>query len=316
MWPVPDFHKPVLLSETMALLRPQPGGVFLDATLGGGGHASELLERTAPNGVLIGIDRDPEALSYTRERLAPYGGRVKLVRANFQDLKGVLASLGIYELDGALFDLGLSSHQLDTERGFSFVRDEPLDMRMSPDEGGPSAADIVNTYTESDLADVIHRYGEERYARAIARAIVKRRAISPIRTTGELADVIVSTVGGRYRGQEIHPATRTFQAVRIETNRELEAVEKGVEDAIEVLRVGGRICVISFHSLEDRIIKRMFRRLSGHCECPPRLPECRCGARQVLEVITAKPVTPTAQEVTGNPRSRSAKLRCAERARG
>jgi len=310
---MPDFHKPVLLYETIALLRPEPGGVFLDATLGGGGHACELLERTAPNGVLVGIDRDPDALGFAARRLAPFGDRAKLIRANFREVKHVLASLGIAELDGAIFDLGVSSHQLDSDRGFSFLRDEPLDMRMSPAEGGPSAADIVNTYAESDLAEVIHRYGEERYARAIARAIVRRRAVSPIRTTGELTEVIVSTVGGRYRGQEIHPATRSFQAIRIETNSELEAIEKGLEDTAELLRAGGRVCVIGFHSLEDRISKRLFRKLSGYCECSARLPACVCGARRVVKVITTKPVVPAAQEVAVNPRSRSAKLRCAER---
>ena len=310
---MPEFHRPVLLEETISLLEPRPGGVYLDMTLGGGGHSAELLERTSPDGVVVGIDRDPEAIEAAKKRLGAFGERARIALGNFRDVKSILRSVGVVELDGAIADLGVSSHQLDSERGFSFMRDEPLDMRMSPAENTPSAADIVNTYSESDLADVIHRYGDERYARRIARSIVQRREKSPVRTTGELVDAILSAVGGRYRGQDIHPATRTFQALRIETNRELEAIENGIMDAVDLLKVGSRICVISFHSLEDRIVKRLFRKLSGHCECPPRLPGCECGAREVLRVLTRKPVTPGADEVRENPRSRSARLRCAER---
>lgn len=308
-----EFHRPVLLNETIALLDPKPGGVFLDATLGGGGHAAAILERISPNGILVGIDRDPEAIEYARQRLARYGQRVKFVQGDFRDVGSILASVGITELDGALFDLGVSSHQLESGRGFSFMRDEPLDMRMSPAEGTLSAADVVNTYTESDLAEIIRQYGEERYARQIARAIVERRKSAPIRTTGELVETIISAVGGKYRGLDIHPATRTFQAIRIEVNKELEAIEAGVTGAIEHLKIGGRICVISFHSLEDRIVKKTFRKLSGHCECPPRALKCECGARRILQVLTKKPVTPSEKEIAENPRSRSAKLRCAER---
>lgn len=308
-----EFHRPVLLNETIALLDPKPGGVFLDATLGGGGHAAAILERISPNGILVGIDRDPEAIEYARQRLARYGQRVKFVQGDFRDVGSILASVGITELDGALFDLGVSSHQLESGRGFSFMRDEPLDMRMSSVEGTLSAADVVNTYTESDLAEIIRRYGEERYARQIARAIVERRKSAPIRTTGELVETIISAVGGKYRGLDIHPATRTFQAIRIEVNKELEAIEAGVADAIEHLKIGGRICVISFHSLEDRIVKKTFRKLSGHCECPPRAIKCECGARRILQILTKKPVTPSEEEIAENPRSRSAKLRCAER---
>lgn len=310
---MPEFHRPVLRDETISLLEPRSGGVYADLTLGSGGHSAELLERTSPDGVVIGIDRDPEAIEAAREGLGAFGERARIVRGNFRDLKSILSSVGVAELDGVVADLGVSSHQLDSERGFSFMRDEPLDMRMSPAEDTPSAADIVNTYSESDLADVIHRYGEERYARRIARAIVERREKSRVRTTGELVDAILAAVGGRYRWQDIHPATRTFQALRIETNRELEAIETGIADAIDLLKVGARICAISFHSLEDRIVKRLFRKLSGHCECPPRFPGCECGAREVLRVVTRKPVTPGADEVRENPRSRSAKLRCAER---
>ncbi len=308
-----EYHRPVLISETIALLDPREGGVFLDATLGGGGHSAELLERIGPTGRLIGVDRDPDALEYARERLKDHEDRATLVQGNFRDIGAILGSAGIGELDGAVFDLGVSSHQLDSQRGFSFMRDEPLDMRMSPSEGEPSAADVVNRYSEADLADLIYNYGEERYSRRLARSIVERRQRAPIKTTGELVNVIVSAVGRKYHGQDIHPATRTFQAIRIEVNRELDAVEVGVASAIDALRIGGRICVISFHSLEDRIVKQLFRKFSGRCECPPRLPECRCGAREILKILTRKPVTPSPEEIRDNPRSRSSKLRCAQR---
>ena len=307
---MPEFHKPVLLNEVIALLDPKEGGVYLDATVGGGGHAVELLKRIGPTGTLVGVDRDPEAIEHAGKRLASYGDRVRLRQGNFQDIRSILTEAGIHEIDGAVFDLGVSSRQLDADRGFSFSRDERLDMRMDPSEPTPTAADIVNQISEVELADVIRGYGEERYAGRVARSIVRAR---PIWTTREVADAVVAAVGGKYRDQDIHPATRTFQAIRIAVNRELEAVEVGVPSAVEMLKLGGRIAVISFHSLEDRIVKQVFRRLSGHCECPPRLPECRCGARQVLRVLTRKPVVASAEEIADNPRSRSAKLRCAER---
>lgn len=310
---MPEYHLPVLLKETLLLLDPKPGGIFLDATLGGGGHSSEILEKVGPTGTLIGIDRDPEAIKFAGERLKCYGDSAKLFHSNFSELRSVLSRAGVDKLDGALFDLGVSSHQLDAERGFSFMRDEPLDMRMNPEADSVSAADIVNSYSEADLANVIYEYGEERYSRRIASYIVRRRLQSPIRTTGELADVINSAVGSKYRGQDIHPATRTFQAIRMEVNRELESAEAGILSVVEFLKVGGRICVISFHSGEDRLVKNLFRRLSGRCECPSRLPVCQCGARRVLRIITKKPVVPGDDEVCENPRSRSAKLRCAER---
>ena len=311
---MPEYHKPVLVNETIALLDPRPGGVFLDATLGGGGHAVEMLRRIGPEGRLLGIDRDPEALNYARERLAEFGDRVVLVQGNFRDLAGILIDAGISALDGALFDLGVSSHQLDTERGFAFARDEELDMRMNPLEDTPSAADIVNSYSEHDLADVIWRYGEERYSRRIARVIVERRAKTPITRTGELAELITQAIPVKHRwNQGIHPATRAFQAIRIEVNRELKAIEQGIPTAIDALSIGARICAISFHSLEDRIVKRTFRRYAGQCECPPELPECRCGAQAIVKIITRKPVVASAEEIDENPRSRSAKLRCAEK---
>ena len=310
---MPDYHKPVLVRETLTLLDPRESGVFVDATLGGGGHAVEILERVGPDGVLIGIDRDPDAIEYTRERLKDYGERVKLVQGNYQDIGKILTSIGITEIDGAIFDLGVSSHQLDADRGFSFQRDEELDMRMNPDENTLSARDIVNTYTEFDLANVIWQYGEERYSRRIARAIISRREHEPITRTKELAEIIWNAVPAQYRHGEIHPATRTFQAIRIRVNRELDAIETGIPAAINILKVGGRICVISFHSLEDRIIKNLFRKFSGRCECPPRMPDCRCGAVDILKILTNKPVIAGEDEVRENPRSRSAKLRCAMR---
>lgn len=306
---MPDYHRPVLVSETLTLLDPREGGVFLDATLGGGGHSSEILKRIGPSGTLIGIDRDPEALQYAGKRLEAMEGHKTLLQGNFGDLESILPREWFGRLDGALFDLGVSSHQLDAPRGFSFQRDEPLDMRMGGDAA--SAADIVNEYPEEELARILRDYGEERYARRIARAIVQRRAKQPIRTTGDLAEVIVSAIPGGGRWQDIHPATRSFQGIRIETNRELEAIERAVPVAIDALRIGGVIAVISFHSLEDRIVKTIFRRFSGKCECPPRLPQCQCGAKEVVRILTRKPVVPSAEEIDENPRSRSSKLRAA-----
>lgn len=310
---MPEYHKPVLVRETLTLLDPRESGVFVDATLGGGGHAVEILERVGPDGVLIGIDRDPDAIEYARERLKNYSERVILVQGNYQDIGKILTSIGITEIDGAIFDLGVSSHQLDADRGFTFQRDEELDMRMNPEEITLSARDIVNTYNEFDLADVIWKYGEERYSRRIARAIISRREIEPITRTKELAEIVWNAVPAQYRHGEIHPATRSFQAIRIRVNRELEAIEKAIPAAINMLKTGGKICVISFHSLEDRIIKNLFRKFSGRCECSPRMPECRCGAVDILKVLTNKPVIAGEDEVRENPRSRSAKLRCAMR---
>lgn len=308
-----EYHKPVLVNETLALLAPREGGVFVDATLGGGGHSVELLKRIGPSGTLVGIDRDQEAIWSAQSRLESYDGQIILIQGNFKDFNSILASAGVNEIDGALFDLGVSSHQLDAARGFSFQRDEPLDMRMNREPGIPSAADVANGYTEAELADVIWKYGEERYSRRIARAIVSRREREKIVTTKQLADIVLSAMPGGRKWQEIHPATRTFQAIRIEVNEELEAIEKALPEAIEALRIGGRVAVISFHSLEDRIVKNIFRRYSGYCECPPRMPECRCGAKEVLKVLTRKPVVPSAEEIEENPRSRSSKLRCAEK---
>lgn len=307
-----EFHRPVLLDEVIALLDPKPGGVYVDCTLGSGAYAERILERSAPDGILIGIDRDREAVEFAGRRLAGFGDRTRLIEADFRDLRQILESIGLSDIDGAAYDLGVSSHQLET-RGFSFLRNEPLDMRMAPDADVPTAADIVNAYSESDLADVLYVYGEERYARRIARAIVARRREQPFATTGELADVVSAAVPAAYRRGEIHPSTRTFQAIRIEVNHELEALQQSLPAAIEALKVGGRVCVVGFHSGEDRIVKRTFRRYSGRCECPPSFPQCQCGARKMLRVITKKPVVPSESEIAANVRSRSAKLRCAEK---
>lgn len=308
---MPEFHQPVLLDETVAMLAPKPGEVFVDGTVGGGGHAERILEKIAPGGCLIGIDRDPDAIAFSAERLARFKDSVRLVKANYRDVEAVVRSHGWERVDGVILDLGVSSHELEKGVGFSFQRDEPLDMRMDPAEDVPTAQHIVNEYRESELADLIRRYGEERYARQIAAAIVRRRAARPIMSTFDLVEAVGSAVESRYRGQKIHFATRTWQAIRIAVNGELEALEAGLAGAVNLLRAGGRICVISFHSLEDRTVKTVFRRLSGKCVCPPEMPECRCGAAKVLRVVTAKPITAGRDEVRSNPRSRSAKLRFA-----
>ncbi len=302
-----EYHRPVLVKETLALLAPREGGVFVDATLGGGGHAEELLKKIGPTGTLIGIDRDPEALEYAGKRLLAMEGRLLLFEGNFADLASILQRSGVSKADGALFDFGVSSHQLDSPRGFSFQRDEPLDMRMGRSE--LSAADIVNGYSEADLTRVIKDYGEERYARRIAKAIVTRRQEKKISTTRQLADLIVSAIPGGGRWQDIHPATRTFQGIRIEANDELSAIKKAIPEAVDALKSGGVVAAISFHSLEDRLVKTIFRRLSGVCDCDRRLPACVCGARKSVEILTRKPVSASDEEIAENPRSRSAKLR-------
>jgi len=286
--------------EVLFWLRPQAGFLYLDCTVGHCGHAEQLLQSTAPNGIVVGIDRDPGAIEASKARLAQFGARLVLVRGNFVDLKRHLAERGISKVNGALFDLGVSSPQIDEPaRGFSFQQDGPLDMRMDQ-SNGVSAADIVNETNEADLANMIYQFGEERYSRRIARAIVRARADRPFRTTRELASVIESSVPGPYRRGRIHCATRTFQALRIEVNRELEHLEPALRDAVEVLSPGGRLCAISFHSLEDRIVKHTFRSLAQ-------------GTDATLALLTKKPVVPTEDECRANPRARSAKLRVAER---
>ncbi len=306
-----NSHTPVMVREVLELLRPRPGEVVVDATVGLGGHAVEIASRLIPGGWLIGLDRDPHALDVAARRLANLSGaiRVTMVHADFRDLPQVLASRGLEGIDGVLFDLGVSSMQLDNaERGFSFRFDAPLDMRMDPSQPGLTAADIVNRWSEVDLRQLIAEYGEEPAAARIARAIVQNR---PITSTQQLASIVARAVGRR--GGRIHPATRTFQALRIAVNRELEGLQKAIEQAIRCLLPGGRIVVLSYHSLEARAVKRAFQRLSGKCTCPPHVPRCQCGAERLIEVITAHALKPDAQEVAMNPRCRSAQCRAAER---
>ncbi len=303
-------HISVLLAPVVALLAPQSGAVIIDGTVGAGGHAAALLEAAGPDGRLLGIDQDMSALALARARLAPFGARVYLAHACFDRMAELAAEAGIEAADAILLDLGVSSMHLDDPaRGFSFLRDGPLDMRMNPDGVGPSAEEIVNTWSESELADLIFRYGEDRLARSIARRIVQAR---PLASTLALAQVIEAAVPMRLR-EKIHPATRTFQALRIAVNDELGALERVLPQAIGLLKPGGRLGVISFHSLEDRIVKQVFRDESTDCLCPPEQPVCTCGHRASLRLITRKPVTAEAAEVALNPRSRSAKLRVAEK---
>lgn len=303
-------HIPVLLDETLYWLNPRPGGVYVDATVGGGGHAEAVLERIGPGGRLIGIDRDEAACEAATRRLARFGEAVVIVRENYAAINEVLRRLGLHRVDGVLFDLGASALQFaDPARGFSFQVAGPLDMRM--DRRQPvTAADLVNRLSERELADLIWRYGEERRSRRIARAIVGSR---PIHTTEELADLVARSIPRRAWPRGIHPATRTFQALRIAVNDELLNLEKTLPDAAEALREAGRLCAITFHSLEDRTIKHTFLRLSRGCTCSPGTSACTCGGQRWLRVLTRRPVTPAPAELARNPRARSAKLRAAER---
>jgi 16S rRNA (cytosine1402-N4)-methyltransferase len=307
------FHKPVLVAEVIASLRCRAGGLYVDGTVGGGGHAFEILSNSAPDGRLIGIDADEEALREARTHLAPFGERASLVKGNFADMEAILSGMKIGMADGILLDLGVSSHQLDTaERGFSFTLDAPLDMRMDR-QWGRTAADLVRTLSREALEEILRKFGEERMAGRIARAIVERRALSPIRTTADLAAIVTRALPKAHGPVRIQPATRTFQAIRIAVNDELESLRQGLAAAMARLKTGGRIAVISFHSLEDRIVKEAFREGEKGCICPPALPVCACGRRPSLTVITRKPVMAGEDEIRDNPRARSAKLRVAER---
>lgn len=299
-----------MLNEVLAWLDPRPGRVYVDATLGLGGHAEAILERIAPTGRLIGIDRDAEALALAGQRLARFAASIVLRHANFTAIRRVVADAGVEAVDGIVMDLGASSLQFDApERGFSFMRAGPLDMRMDRTQA-VRAADLVNELPEDELAKIIWRYGEDRWARRIAQRIVQRR---PLSTTDELAAVVSESIPRRAWPRGIHPATRTFQALRIATNQELEALEQAIPDAVGALRGAGRLCAITFHSLEDRLLKHTYLRLSRGCTCPPGSPQCICGGRRLIRILTRKPVTPTLTEIAANPRARSAKLRVAER---
>jgi 16S rRNA (cytosine1402-N4)-methyltransferase len=303
-------HEPVLLSEVLEYLEPnRPDGTLVDATVGLGGHSEALLERH-PDVRLVAIDRDPQALERSQERLSRFGDRVTFVRGRHESLIDILKQHQIDKVSGLLADLGVSSMQLDdAARGFSFRFEGPLDMRMGDAE--KTAADLVNTLDEYELSRIIRDYGEEPMARRIARAIVAAREEGPIETTSRLAEVIRSVKKARYN--EIDPSTLTFQALRIATNEELVGLDRFADDAVSVLEPGARVAIISFHSLEDRIIKRAFRRLAGQCTCPPHMPVCGCGATTLVEVLTGRPVTASEEEESRNPRARSAKLRVAER---
>lgn len=309
-------HTPVLLAEVTQHLSLHDGSIIVDCTLGGAGHAKRIAERIAPTGILVGIDQDDAALSAAADTLR-LGQQAVLIKGNFGDLDELLVGAGIPYADGFLFDLGVSSPQLDVRgRGFSYHEDVLLDMRMDPSSSQPTAAAIINSYSEADLARILRDLGEERWATRIAAFIVAARARHPIETTAELVEVIKNAVPASARREGPHPARRTFQALRIEVNRELDVLERGIRAAVRWLAPGGRIVVISYHSLEDRIVKRTFMEFAQGCVCPPDLPVCRCGNEPVLRVITKKPVVPTAEEIEANPRARSAKLRVAERTVG
>lgn len=304
-----NLHKPVMLRESLDLLDPRAGGTYLDATLGLGGHSEAILSAGSDIN-LIGIDQDSDAIAYASKRLERFGSRARIVHANFSEIAGVLAREGIEKVDGIIADLGVSSLQFDSEtRGFSFRFDAPLDMRMDPDSGEETAAEMLEYLSEEEIANVIYEYGEERASRRIAKWIVERRDRGePIKTTKELADLVARAVKKGPR-DKIHPATRTFQALRIAVNRELEILEQFIRDAIDLLKKNGRLTIITFHSLEDRIVKQTFQKLAGKCFCPPRIPQCVCGAQKRIEIVTRKPVIPDEVEMQENPRSRSAKLR-------
>ena len=305
-------HQSVMPEEVLHWLQPIAGGIYLDGTLGGAGHSRLILDAAAESH-LIGLDRDPAALQEAKSILAPYGDRVSLHHATFDQAAQILQQLGIDGLDGMLLDLGVSSHQLDTpERGFSFRYDAPLDMRMNPTTG-ITAADVVNQFEEAELLRIFFEYGEERYSRRIVRRILAQRQESALMKTGELAELIRQAIPGGHKPSRIHPATRVFQALRIYVNDELGQLERGVTTAISLLKPGGRLVVISFHSLEDRIVKHLLRKKAQGCICPPRLPVCQCDHTPDVKILTRRGVKAGEDEIEQNSRSRSAILRAAER---
>ncbi|MFC1896092.1 16S rRNA (cytosine(1402)-N(4))-methyltransferase RsmH [Thermodesulfobacteriota bacterium] len=306
------YHVPVMLEELLRYLEPSPGKTYVDCTLGGGGHTAAILSRTAPDGIVISIDQDLDAISQARSSLQESESRLRLVHDNFSNLKRILACSSLPGADGIVADLGLSLYHLTaSRRGFSFQRDEPLDMRMDVSRRVPTAADIVNTYPEEELVAVFWEYGEERWARQVARRIVRERKKGPILTSLRLSTVVTEAIPRGKRQARIHPATRVFQSLRILVNRELEHLEAFLADAPDCLNPEGRICIISFHSLEDRLVKRRFRELERGCSCPSDLPQCVCGKGKVLQPLTRGIVRPGSQEVCRNPMARSARLRAA-----
>ena len=305
-------HIPVLREQCIECLNVKEGGVYVDGTLGGGGHSSCVLKRLNNTGRLIGIDRDSEALEHTSKMLAEYSN-VTYIKDNHENIKNILQELGINEVDGMLLDLGVSSYQLDEpSRGFSYMHDAPLDMRMNKDQEF-TAYDVVNKYSEEALSKIFFEYGEEKYSKSIARKIIDSRNKKEIKTTFELVDIIKSAIPPKARNEKQHPAKRVFQAIRIEVNGELIDLEKALKDAVMSLKVGGRLLVITFHSLEDRIVKKTFENLQGKCTCPPDFPKCICGFESCGKIITKKPIIADDTELIENPRARSAKLRVFER---
>lgn len=309
-----DFeHKSVLLTETINGLHVKPDGIYVDGTLGGGGHAREVCKQLGNKGSFIGIDQDADALSAARIRLADFGERVTIIRSNYCDMKPVLHDIGIDKVDGIVLDLGVSSYQLDTaERGFSYTKDAPLDMRMDRRQN-MTARDIVNTYDERDLFRIIRDYGEDRFAKNIAKHIVREREKGPIETTIQLAEIIGHAIPMKVQKTSGHPAKRTFQAIRIELNAELDVLRRSLEDMIDILNVNGRLCIITFHSLEDRIVKNIYRKNENPCTCPSDFPVCVCGKKSKGRMVPRKPIVPGETEQSQNPRSKSAKLRIFER---
>lgn len=309
-----DFvHVPVLLDECIEGLNIKSGGIYIDGTIGGAGHSIEIAKLMGPHGILVGIDQDINAINAARERLKNYGDSVKLVNDNFKNMKSIVHSLGIDKVDGMLLDLGVSSHQLDEgERGFSYMKDATLDMRM--DRKNPITAEtIVNEWSEEEIHNIIKQYGEERWAKRIAEFIIRERQKQRITSTQQLVDIIKSAIPASARREGPHPAKRTFQALRIAVNDELGILEKTIKDGVGLLKPEGRICIITFHSLEDRIVKTMFNKLEKPCTCPPRIPQCICGQVPLIKIISRKPITASSKELEENPRARSAKLRVAER---
>ena len=305
-------HVTVLLNEAVDILDIKPEGIYVDGTLGGAGHSLEIVKKLT-SGKLICFDQDINAIFAAKEKLKDFMDKTILVHSNFENLREELNKLGIESIDGFLVDLGVSSHQLDVpERGFSYMQDAPLDMRMD-NNAELSAYDVVNTYSEAELKRVIKDYGEENWSARIAKLIVERRATMPIRTTFELVDAIKAAIPKKMRDEKQHPAKRTFQAIRIEVNRELDVIEKTLLAAVDMMNEGGVLAVITFHSLEDRIVKNVFKKLQYSCTCPPEFPVCICNSKQVVEIITRKPILPSENEVEMNPRSRSAKLRAARK---
>lgn len=308
-------HKSVLLKETIDNLNVRPGGIYVDGTLGGGGHSFEILKRLGGNGKLIGIDRDSDAINAAAERLKEFGSAATIVRDNYSNMADVVKSLGINGVDGIVLDLGVSSYQLDTvSRGFTYKVDAPLDMRMD-DRQKLTAQDIVNDYSENEIYRIIRDYGEDKFAKNIAKHIVNARKNERITTTGQLSDIIKAAIPARVRMAGGHPAKKTFQAIRIELNSELDVLTKSIDTMIDLLNDKGRICIITFHSLEDRIVKNGFKRNENPCTCPPDFPVCVCGKKAKGKIITRKPIVPSEQELNQNKRAKSSKLRVFERIR-